>query len=44
MRANGESEASGLAHLGHQSSKVVARGLVTAYVIDLGYQCCRRQT
>jgi hypothetical protein len=31
-------------HLGSQSSKVVARGLVTAYVIDLGYQCCRRQT
>lgn len=43
-RANGESEASGLAHLGCEASKVLARALATAYVINLECQCCRRQT
>ena len=43
-RANGESEASGLTHLGPESFKVLARDLATAYVISLGCQCCRRQT
>ncbi|KAJ8116461.1 hypothetical protein OPT61_g2111 [Boeremia exigua] len=39
MRTNGKSEASGSTQLDPESFKVLARGLATAYVIDLGYLC-----